>query len=264
MMKEILLITENAERRTEIAFAGRFAAQNELRLVVAQTQAKKQNARQPQSMLAQHARGAENHSNEAENWTSLAVLHEISAVKPRIVDTSRFNENELVAFIRKENFAMVISSPSAETPNLQAILNQLSCPLLLLPEILPSMPINRMAYLTDLRYCQQPVLNNLSDLRGSSLLLAHVCQQGLPDVSPGYGEALFADTIGKRNTRFQLFFSHIRDTDMQKISETLISTLHVDVLVCVNRQFHFQQLWGDRLPDKLPSHITVPVLIYPN
>lgn len=264
-MKEILLITKDAEQAAEIAFAGRFAAQNQLKLVVAHTRAQKQKNFQPEPVLVQNASATKDISDKVNNWTNQAVLHESSAVvKPRIIDASRFNENELVAFIRKENFAMVISSPSAETPNLQDILNQLSCPLLLLPELLPSIPISRMAYLTDLRYCQQPVLNNLSKLRGLSLLLAHVCQQGLPDVSPAYGEALFADTIGKRNSRFELFFSHIKDTDMQKISDTLINTLRVDVLVCVNRQFHFQQLWGDRLPDKLPSHITIPVLIYPN
>jgi hypothetical protein len=95
------------------------------------------------------------------------------------------------------------------------------------------------------------------------VLLAHICQQGLPDLTTDYGKELFIDSFGRYSNVCELFFSHIKETNFEKIADILTHTMGADLLVCVNRMYHFQKLLGDYVPRQLPDHISVPLLVFP-
>jgi len=173
------------------------------------------------------------------------------------------NENTLAAHIRQKGYAMVISQSGIEGLNLQTVLNQISCPLMLMPHNLTISEISRMVYLTDLRFCQQQVLTYLEKFKRSSMLLAHICEPGLPDLVPSYASELFADTVGRHVSRPELFFSHIKERNLEKMLDTLISTMRTDMLVCLNRRSQFQRILGEYIPKHLPDCISVPLLIFP-
>lgn len=264
-MNDILIITNHADDTHVTKFAYQFALQNGKDIIEAQMSKQPgANARSLQAVANQGNRSQspriEHPEMADDNFEDFRGGH-LPNVKT--IDASRCTERKLAAYIRRENCAMVMASLKNCRLNLQVVLNHISCPLMLLPDDFIAMQIKRIVYLTDLRYCQQPVVSQLAKFKNSSVLLAHICQQGLPDLTTDYGKQLFIDLFGRYGNACELFFSHIKETNMAKVVDTLVDTMGADMLVCVNRMYHFQKLLGDYVPKQLPDHISVPLLIFP-
>jgi hypothetical protein len=264
-MNNILIIKNHANDKHVTEFAYQFALQNGNNIIEAQM-----SKPLPVRSLSYHpVRNQSNRLNLAadkfqpDSHTFSDFGKERYQPRVKTIDASRFTERDLAAYIRHENCSMVLSTLKDCRLNLQVVLNQVSCPVMLLPDDFGARQIKRIVYLTDLRYCQQEVVSHLSKLKESSVLLAHICQQGLPDVTPEYGNQLFNDTLGRYSACCELFFSQIKETNLEKVVDTLVNTMRADMLVCVNRMFHFQKLVGDKLPKSLPDHVSVPLLIFP-
>lgn len=263
-MNDILIITNHADDTHVTKFAYQFALQNGKDIIEAQM-SKQPGAR---SLILQAVSGQSSRSRSS-NVEHLDMDEDFSDVNDRhlpnikTIDASRCTERKLAAYIRRENCAMVMASLKNCRLNLQVVLNHISCPLMLLPADFDARQIKRIVYLTDLRYCQQPVVSQLAKFKNSSVLLAHICQQGLPDLTTDYGKQLFIDSFGRYGNACELFFSHIKETNMERVVDTLTNTMGADMLVCVNRMYHFQKLLGDYVPRQLPDHISVPLLIFP-
>jgi hypothetical protein len=265
-MDKILIIQNPADDKQINEFAYQFALQNGKDIIEAKTiKAQQKNKAELQPVVSTVNSTAYSHApqifKEKESIDSL--IEGLILPKIKTIDVTRFSVRELTAYINKENCALVISTLKPGIFDLQAVLDQLNCPMMLLPEGIGAKEVKRIVYLTDLRYCQQPVVGCLSRLNNSSLLLAHICQQGLLDLTPDYGNQLFSDTFGRYSSCTELFFSQIKETNIQNVVDTLVHTMGADMLVCINRRFHFQQLLGDILPKQLPNYISVPVLIFP-
>lgn len=265
-MDTILVITNHAANTHVNEFAYQFALQNGKDIIEAQMC----RPLQARSLSLQPVTNQGNRLNksatekfdaDAENFSGFTRQQHLPGIKT--IDASRFTERKLAAYIRRENCAMVVAALDDCQVNLQLVLNHISCPVLVLPEGFAAKQISRIVYLTDLRYCQQPVVSHLSKFKNASVLLAHICQRGLPDIVPDYGKQLFSDSFGRYSESCELFFSQIQETNFEKVVDTLTNTMRADMIVCVNRMFHFQQLLGDNLPKRLPDHISVPLLIFP-
>ncbi|MGY3215068.1 hypothetical protein [Mucilaginibacter sp. HD30] len=264
-MDNILVITNHADDTHVTKFAYQFALQNGKDIIEAQM-SKQPGAR---SLILQAVSNQDSKSRSArvehvdmdeENFGDFNDRH-LPNIKT--MDASRCTERKLAAYIRRENCSMVIASLKNCRLNLQVVLNHISCPMMILPDDFEARQIKRIVYLTDLRYCQQPVVSQLAKFKKSSVLLAHICQQGLPDLMPDYGKQLFVDSFGRYSNMCELFFSHIKETNFENVVDTLTNTMGADLLVCSNRMYHFQKLLGDYVPRQLPDHIAVPLLIFP-
>jgi hypothetical protein len=177
---------------------------------------------------------------------------------------------ELAAIINSENISMVVSEVSGQDvstkPNLQAILNKITCPLLLVPQNFCKTRFEHMVYTTDLRYCKIEIVRYLAKLAGayqSSLLIAHLSASGLPHLADTYAESIFSQDIYPRAKYAQLCYQNIKERDITKAADVLINGMHADLLVMENHRFHFEEIFGRYIPDQLPPLLTVPVLIFP-
>jgi hypothetical protein len=266
-MNEILIITNHADDAHLIDFAYQFACQNGKNLAVAQMYKANVALQLSPELVSIHGNCQHSYrTSQVSQFANRPNRFNDKGHLPRLrtIDASHFTGREMAAYVRREGFAVVISRLEHSRVNMQSLLNKLSCPLMLLPEGFPAREIHRTVYLTDLRYCQQSILNQLTKFKGTSLLLAHTCQSGLPDLVSEYSSQLFADTVGRYSASQELFFSHIKEKNMQKVIDTLVNTMHADMLVCLNRGFHFQQFFGDHLPKRLPDYIYVPLLVFPS
>lgn len=264
-MDKVLIITNQADDARMNEFAHQFALQNDVSII----EARVGKARHTRSLILQAVTNRNSGSQKyMPDWINIGKQNSVNynsgldLTRVKTADASQFTERDLAAYIRKENCSMVISRLKNCPLNLQVVLSHISCPVMLLPEEMEVRQISRIVYLTDLRYCE-PILSHLFKFKNSSVLLAHICQQGLPDLTPEYGKQLFCDTFGRYTDSSELFFSQIKETNVEDIVDTLINTMRADMLVCVHRRFHFQQLLGDNLPKRFPAHVTVPLLIFP-
>lgn len=264
-MDEILMLASRADDADAIKFAHQFAHQNGKKLVVAQISKFVQARLLSRETLMYYSDGQRKPDSDKIGTYHVMPPPGNEQFHPpiKMIDASRFNENTLAVHICQNGYAMVISYPDTGRLNLQMVINQINCPVMLLPDNLAISEIKRIVYLTDLRYCQQQVINYLDKFKRSSVLLAHICEQGLPDLVPDYGNQLFMDTIRHHISSPELFYSHIKEDSAEKMVDTLISTMRTDMLVCLNRRFHFQRLLGEQVPKHLPEHISVPILVFP-
>lgn len=182
-------------------------------------------------------------------------------------NVSHLSEKELVSFFNQQQLFLIVHASGQNAPlfNLQSVFSRVYCPLLILPPDVNVKPIERIMYLTDLRFCQVPVLNYLSKLgRGGSINIAHICANGLPEIDSPYAEDIFSKSVSPNVKGSSLYFSHIREKDISKAVDTMIHGMHADLLVCQNRWFHFKKLFGETIPVNVPEYISVPVLVFPS
>lgn len=194
--------------------------------------------------------------------------------KPEItgIDPSMFSADELMPFIQQQDIWMVVKGipgeeafPQQSATRIQAILNQVKCPMLLVPEKAGIKYFQRIVYIVDLRYCKLPLLNYLVELATpcqASILLAHVTMNGLPIMENKEAIDIFSE-IGSRVRYSKLFFDQIKEKNLEKIYDVLAYGMNTDLLAIVNHQFHFDDIVNQYKSIKLSPNITVPLLVFP-
>ncbi|OIQ68148.1 hypothetical protein GALL_502630 [mine drainage metagenome] len=189
-------------------------------------------------------------------------------------DASDFSETNMAQFIIKNNIWMIVKGMKENMGliteirnfNIHSVLNKVMCPLLLVPQKYKLKELERIVYMTDLRYCQLPVVKCLANIARPSnakLQIAHISIQGLPDMEENYARSFFSEVIGAVINYDQLFFNNIKEKDMQKVVDVMIHGLNTDLLVLINHQFHFEQIIGRYITGQLPENVIVPLLIFP-
>jgi len=187
-----------------------------------------------------------------------------------IADLRDTDAGGLAELLLRTDCALIVRGygqmPAGRTAlDLQSLLNKLRCPLLLVPERWSSVTIERVTYITDLRYCRLNIMRYLAALAGTSqasLSLAHLSAQGLTPIEENYGRALFAD-VARHVPGCSVRFNNIRERDIHRAVDVIINDLHNDLLVLINHRFHFKEIIGERLTNQLPERINIPLLLFP-
>jgi len=187
------------------------------------------------------------------------------------INIEDFTTDDLAKFIIKNNtWMMVMASKEFDTDdphiNIQHVLNRVMCPLLLVPAKSQLKDLERMVYMADLRYCRLPVVRFLAELAkpyNAEVYVDHLSANGLPDIEENYASRYFADTIKCNVKHEELHFHNIKERDVKKAMDVMINGMHIDLLAIVNHRFHFEEILGRYIPDVLPAHITIPLLIFP-
>lgn len=203
-----------------------------------------------------------------------AQFTEISKPAIETIDISEMDENRLAELVNKEQAWMIIkgipdhlpANAAKEILNIHVVLNKVLCPLLLVPVGWTIKHIERLVYIADLRYCRIQIVKYLAGLAKpyrADLLIAHLSAKGLPNIEEKYALQLFNDQVSF-NVRYEhLFFNNIKEQDLTTAVDVIINGMHNDIMVLLNHRFHFEEIIGRYLSPILPSHITIPLLIFP-
>jgi nucleotide-binding universal stress UspA family protein len=191
----------------------------------------------------------------------------------RVIDTALFSNEELTRFVNKQEIWMVVKGvpgeeafPLQSADHIQAILNKVRCPMMLVPEIFKKKEFERMVYTVDLRYCKLEIVRYLAQLAApfnASLLIAHIPACGLPDMEQDYALSIFNKEISNRVKYDKLLFDHITEKNLEKVFDVLTNGMDADLLAVVNHRFHFEKIVRQYKNYVLPSHITIPLLVFP-
>jgi hypothetical protein len=195
--------------------------------------------------------------------------------KPEIseLDASSLNESQLAEYIYKKDISMIVKGEldglQSQLPrrdiNIHTVLNKVRCPLLLVPANWHIKDVERMAYISDLRYCRSYIISQMARVAkpwGASISVAHISVDGLPDMEESYALSVFKAATS--NIQYEkLFFNNIREKELLTAVDVLINGMHNDLLVLINHRYHFEEIIGRYITDTLPHNVTVPLLIYP-
>lgn len=189
--------------------------------------------------------------------------------------TKGFSAENIAEFVIKKNVWLVVKGTQKagseqsvfEDDNTQAILNRVSCPVLLIPEETSLKGFSKMVYTADLRYCRLEIIRMLVQLArpyNSDILVAHMAAKGLPDISESYANDVFTSEISSNISYENLFFNHIREHDIPKAIDVMVDVMRTDLLVLVNHKFHFEEIIGHKFCGRLPDYLHIPLLVFPS
>ncbi|MFI5136455.1 MAG: universal stress protein [Sphingobacteriales bacterium] len=285
-MRKLLIINDNSpEAKHAAEFALSIAQRVEVDLMLVNTFQKTRKAVEKVAAGIIVKGGADIYSYQESKACPFSEIHNhLKALnnklqegfKPEIeeFDLSGMNENEVIDLVNRNHIWMMVKGMADEEPaahtkmpvNIHSVLNRVLCPLLLIPVRWALKDIERLVYIADLRYCRIQVVRYLADIAGpwdASLSIAHMSARGLPDMDENYALTVFSEEVSNNVNYDQLFFNNIKEKDLSKVIDVLISGMHNDVLVMVNHQFHFEEIIGRYITETLPQLISVPLLIFP-
>lgn len=185
-------------------------------------------------------------------------------------DISDFDNSALAAFINQNNIGMVIV-PAGNIDDakldMQIVLNRISVPMLMLPTNWSYKDIQRLTYITDLRWCRTDVLGYLSKLsmpKQTDLFVGHVAASGIPDLNEDFAKQIFQEAAKRCGNHQNLNFHHIKSADIATVADVLINGMKNDALVLINHSAHYGYFVGKKMSLNHPELISVPLLLYPN
>ncbi|MCR8559593.1 universal stress protein [Mucilaginibacter sp. BJC16-A38] len=263
-MKTILVFNDNSPAaKHAIAFAVNIAKTTEAAILLANT------SKISNKLADMVAAGTVTESKDDD------LAMEILTPGIEELDISSMDENQIAGFVNSNQVWMMVKGmpnhPSElvaeDSINVQTILNKVLCPLLLVPVSWPIKQIERLVYITDLRYCRIKIVQYLTQLakpHQADLLIAHLSAKGLPGIEQKYAIQLFNDQVTSNVKYEQLFFNNIKEDDLPTAVDVIINGMNNDLLVLVNHRFHFEEIIGRYLAATLPAHITIPLLIFPS
>ena len=221
-----------------------------------------------QVMLADEE-GAENLADH------LNCLKSGSGFTPGIktLDATGYGERELISYVNIQKTWMIVRGAANDSAilritlrlNMQTVLNRVQCPILMVPESAEPAALERLVYLADLRYAQIPVINYLAKLHNAneSVILAHICANGLPELDKSYASDLFSNGLSRNVVGGNLFFTQLKKKHFPEVIDTAIHGLQGDMLICSNHSYHFEQLFGSTFNNTIPVYVPVPILVFP-
>ncbi|WP_184550654.1 universal stress protein [Mucilaginibacter sp. FT3.2] len=190
-----------------------------------------------------------------------------------VIDIPQFSDGEITQLLSKQEVWLVLKGipgeddfPSQSADTIQAILRKARCPLMMVPESSDIKGFEQIAYTADLRYCKLHVIRFLKELAATyeaNLLIAHIPMSGLPDMKHNETLSIFNDTISTHIRYEKLFFDHITERNLDKVFDVLTCGMNTDLLAVVNHPFHFEEIVNQYKKYKLPSHITIPLIVFP-
>lgn len=140
------------------------------------------------------------------------------------------------------------------------------CPVLFIPEKFGYKAFEKMVYATDLRFCRREVVTFLTQFArplGASVLIANIPAEGLPYMEDNYARSVFEKETFNPNKYEHMYFSNIRERDIPKATDVLVNGMNNELLVLMNHKYHFNELFGNGVLRVIPSHLQVPLMIFP-
>ena len=127
--------------------------------------------------------------------------------------------------------------------DIQAIVNHVAAPLLLVPDHHIKPNFENITYTVDMRYCRAHVICFLAELAKvyrSNLVIDHFSAKGLPHLDEAYAKLLFEREIVNKINYQNVFFNNIKERDLEVAVDVMVDKEHADLLALVNHRFHFE------------------------
>jgi hypothetical protein len=146
--------------------------------------------------------------------------------------------------------------------NAVKLLSNLNCPVLLLPQGYEFSSINKIAYVTDLRYCDLGVIRFLK-VFNTSIFVTHISAPGLPDIEERYAQEILAEVVSVKSNYWKIFLRNIKSKNIHGPINTVFDALEIKMLALVNKKQQTLERLFDNFPQKTQTYHNIPTLIFP-
>lgn len=186
------------------------------------------------------------------------------------IDPVEDDQQAIKKFVVKNNILMTIQSmpDSIEFTDdhagssMSEMVNAINCPHLFIPDHLDLMQLDKIAYLTDLRYCDIGVVNFLKAFN-AFIFVTHLSASGIPDLDESYAQSILSEEIAVHTGYNKLFLRNIKRVDMLNYLEKIIESTHVGLCAIVNKKHRLLEELFPSNPVEIRNFRRLPLLIFP-
>jgi nucleotide-binding universal stress UspA family protein len=275
-MKAILVINDNSPAALHaVEFACMLAQQHNADIILANTVAKRQKVA---GKLSLSYNGEDFEEDEftarVDNLQDLSTIILNFSERITQIDASDADECALAEIINRNKVWMMVKGTPAtikETDNkeqtkVHIVLNKIDCPLLLIPEQWSLNSIERITYISDLRYCEIDViryLTKLVKLTGTDLVFAHLTAKGLTQMSDECALSIFTESVSQDVKYDRLFFNNVKEKDFIAAIDEIVNRKENEAIAFVNHHFHIEDILSGCETQLCSAPVKLPVLIFP-
>jgi nucleotide-binding universal stress UspA family protein len=142
------------------------------------------------------------------------------------------------------------------------MINNINCPVLLIPEKFEVSSLNRAGYVTDLRYCDIGIVKFLKVLN-AQLYVTHISAPGLPDMEERYAQDILAGDISVKANYQKMFLRNIKNKNIKGAIDYVVDTVELKMLAMVNKKHQTIERLYDDYAEKAHLYHKLPALIFP-
>ncbi|MDB5132867.1 MAG: hypothetical protein JWR02_2616 [Mucilaginibacter sp.] len=186
------------------------------------------------------------------------------------VEMLNFNPATVREMVIRHNVWMVIMGEqnldqlkNADTFNFAIkMINNINCPVLVMPDKFDMSYFSRVAYITDLRYCDIGVIRFLKVLN-AQLFVTHISAPGLPDLEERYAQDILSEEISVKANYQKIFLRNIKNKNIKGAIDYVVDTVDVKMLALVNKKHQTIERLYDNYAEKTQIYQQLPALIFP-
>ena len=147
------------------------------------------------------------------------------------------------------------------------LLDNINCPVMLIPECLPYKKIRSMAYATDLTFSDLKVIDYLSSISiafNAEILVSHISPYGMSEIEP---DNVIQHPVCENLTTDhpKVYYTSIKGSNVTKKLLEITASGNADLLVLVHKRYtFFESLFHSSVSKQLASNSKVPLLILPH
>lgn len=147
------------------------------------------------------------------------------------------------------------------------VLDNIQCPVLLVPENLKFKDIRLIAYATDLTFSDSKVIKYLSEVAiacKSEILVSHISTYGLPDID---SEKAIKHSISEFSPQGhpRILYATIKGGNIPRRLIEITGSGKADLLALVHKQYgFFEGLFHSSVSKQMASSSKIPLLVLPN
>ena len=153
-------------------------------------------------------------------------------------------------------------SPNAPDNYMRQIIDDAICPVLVIPDGANVTFLDRIAYLTDLRYCDAKVVSYLTTFNGP-VFVTHISANGIPDMADSYAQELLSDGIAIQVNYNKLFLRNIKGKNRKTDLENVVHTTDIKAITIVNKKHQMLDQFIQTDTGKQRMYHQLPLLIIP-
>jgi len=142
-------------------------------------------------------------------------------------------------------------------------IGNLNCPVLIMPQKFEFVNFNKIAYVTDLRYCDFGVIQFLK-VFNATLFVTHVSAPGLPDMDERYAQEILTEEVALKTSYLKMFLRNIKNSiNIKKPINKVLDSLEIKLFAIVNKKHRTFERLFDRFPQRAQVYHKLPTLIFP-
>ncbi|HEY8781320.1 MAG TPA: hypothetical protein VIM16_06900 [Mucilaginibacter sp.] len=186
-------------------------------------------------------------------------------------EINNFNPGTIREMVIKHNIWLIIMDEpqlnhikNTDSGNyaLKVINNNINCPVLIMPQHFDISYFNKIAYVTDLRYCDLGVIRFLK-VFNAMVFVTHISAPGLPDMEERYAQEILAEEVSLKTNYWKLFLRNIKSGNIKASIDKILDTLKIKMIALVNKKHQTFERLFDNFPDRAQIYHNLPTLIFP-